>query len=85
MRVRCQLRWSGDVDEYCLWWYADRPMFVRTLTMDVREIVRDQRGKAYVQVFLGSVDSLVLDAEDGYLSLRLDRWVVQGQGAIAIW
>ncbi|MFD4639618.1 hypothetical protein ACFWN2_20055 [Lentzea sp. NPDC058436] len=85
VRVRCQLRWSGDIDDHCLWWYADRPMFVRTLTMDLKEIVRDQSRKAYVQVFLGSVGSLVLDAENGYLSLRLDRWVVQGQGAIAIW
>lgn len=65
---------------------ADRPMSNRTLTMDMRELVRDQGKKVHEQVFLGSVDSLMLDAEDeGHLSLRLDRWVVQGQGVVAVW
>ncbi|MDX8032811.1 hypothetical protein SK803_21555 [Lentzea sp. BCCO 10_0856] len=85
VRVRQHLRWSQDIAEHFSWWYADRPMFVRTLTMDMRELVRNQGLKVFVQVFLGSVENLMLDAEDGYLSLRLDRWVVQGQGAVAVW
>ena len=86
VRVRYHSRWSQDIDERFIWWYADRPMFIRTLTIDMRELMRDHRRRAtYVQVFLGSVGSLMLDAEDGYLSLRLDRWVVQGQGIAATW
>ncbi|NGY61442.1 hypothetical protein G7043_21180 [Lentzea sp. NEAU-D13] len=85
VRVRHHLRWSQDIAEHFSWWYADRPMFVRTLTMDMRELVRNQGLKVFVQVFLGSVENLMLDAEDGYLSLRLDRWVVQGQGAVVVW
>lgn len=85
VRVRYHLRWSGDTSEHCLWWYADRTMFVRNVTLDMKELVRAQAVKPQAQVFLGSAGSLILDVEDGYVSLRLDRWVVQGQGVIAVW
>lgn len=28
---------------------------------------------------------LMLDAKEGHLLLRLDRWLVQGQGVVAVW
>lgn len=31
------------------------------------------------------IDSLMLDAKEGHLLLRLDRWLVQGQGVVAVW
>ncbi|ANZ35747.1 hypothetical protein BBK82_06290 [Lentzea guizhouensis] len=85
VRVRQYSHFSQDLAVPGVWWYADRPMFVRSLTMDIRELVRERGKKVHMQVFLGSVDSLVLDADEGYLSLKLDRWVVQGQGVIANW
>jgi hypothetical protein len=85
VRIRYQFRWWQDISEHFSWWYAGRPLFIRTLTVDVRELMRDHRRRAFVQVFLGTVDTLMLDADDGYLSLRLDRWVVQGQGVAAVW
>ncbi|SES11749.1 hypothetical protein SAMN05216188_12283 [Lentzea xinjiangensis] len=59
-------------------------MFIRTLTVDVRA-VRDPNREIHVQAFLGGVASLMLDTAEGHLSLSLDRWVVQGQGVVAVW
>ncbi|MFD5829760.1 hypothetical protein [Lentzea sp. NPDC060358] len=85
VRVRQHSRWSQDIAVPGVWWYADRPMFVRTVTLDMRELVRVHARKVWAQVFLGSADTLVLDDNEGHLSLQLDRWVVQGQGVIANW
>lgn len=85
VRVRQHSQWSQDLAVPGLWWYAARPMFVRTLTMDMRELVRACGKKVWVQVFLGSADSLMLDDHEGHLALRLDRWLVQGQGVISNW
>lgn len=85
VRVRQHSQWSQDLAVPGIWWYADRPMFVRSLTLDTRELVRVSGKKVWVQAFLGSVDSLMLDDHEGHLALRLDRWLVQGQGVIANW
>lgn len=85
VRVRHYYRWSQTIGEHFLFWSAGRPMFVRTITMDMRELVQGQGQEVFVQPFLGGVDSLMLDVKEGHLLLRLDRWVVQGQGVIAVW
>ncbi|MFD4674484.1 hypothetical protein ACFWNN_32510 [Lentzea sp. NPDC058450] len=85
VRVRHYYRWSQTLEEHFLFWSASRPMFVRTVTMDMRELVQGHEREVFVQPFLDGVDSLVLDAKDGHLLLRLDRWLVQGQGVAAIW
>jgi hypothetical protein len=83
--VRHHFRWTQKLDEHFIYWYADRPMFISSLTVDVRETMREQYREVWVQAHLGGVDSLMLDAAEGYLSLRLNRWVVQGHGVTAIW
>jgi hypothetical protein len=85
VRVRQHFRWTQKLDEPFIYWYADRPMFVSSLTVDVREVKRDRQGGVWVQAHLAGVDSLMLDATEGYLSLRLNRWVVQGHGVTAVW
>ncbi|MFI6097902.1 hypothetical protein ACIA8G_20275 [Lentzea sp. NPDC051213] len=85
VRVRYHYHWSQDLDQRFVYWAADRPMFMRTITLDVRELVRDEERQVWVQGFLGGVDSMVLDANDGHVSLSLDRWIVQGQGIVAVW
>ncbi|MCX2951009.1 hypothetical protein [Lentzea sp. NEAU-D7] len=85
VRVRHHFRWTQKLDEHFIYWYADRPMFISSLTVDVRETMRKQYREVWVQAHLGGVDSLMLDADEGYLSLRLNRWVVQGHGVTAIW
>ncbi|SDG23952.1 hypothetical protein SAMN05216553_106334 [Lentzea fradiae] len=85
VRVRQHAHWSQDLEVPGAWWYADRPMFARTITFDMRELVRVCRKKVWIQVFIGSVDTLILDDNEGYLALRLDKWIVQGQGVIANW
>lgn len=86
VRVRYHYYWSQDLDQHFIFWAADRPSFIRTLTLDLRELVRDREQQVWVQVFLGSLDSLLLDdANDGHLSLNLNRWVVEGQGVVAVW
>ena len=85
VRVRHYYRWTQTVGEHFLFWSASRPMFVRSITMDMRELVQKHGQEVFVQPFLDGVDSLVLDTKEGHLLLRLDRWVVQGQGVVAIW
>ncbi|RAS64970.1 hypothetical protein C8D87_105465 [Lentzea atacamensis] len=85
VHVRHYYRWTQTIGEHFLFWSAGRPMFVRTITMDLRELVQGNQREVFVQPFLDTVDSLVLDAKDGHLMLRLDRWLVRGQGVVAIW
>lgn len=85
VRVRQYFHWSQDLREPFIYWYADRPMFVRSITVDVRELLRTGKREVFVHAFLGGLDSLILDTDEGYLSTRLDRWVVQGQGVVAVW
>ncbi|MFC3896976.1 hypothetical protein ACFOWZ_36330 [Lentzea rhizosphaerae] len=86
VRVRYHYHWSQDLDEHFVYWAADRPMFVRTITLDMRELVTRQDCRVWVKTFLGGVDSLVLDnTSDGHTSLSLDRWIVEGQGVVAVW
>lgn len=85
VRLRNRFHWSQDLSEHFIYWGADRPMFINTLTVDVRDLVSDSEKQVAVQVFLGDVEALLLDADEGHLSLRLDRWVVQGQGVVAVW
>ncbi len=85
VRVRYYFRWSQTLAEHFFYWSANRPMFVRTVTMDLRELLHGHEREVFVQPFLDGVDSFMLDAKDGHLLLRLDRWVVQGQGVVAIW
>ncbi len=37
------LQWYQDLAEHFIYWVADRPMFISTLTVDVRELVLEQR------------------------------------------
>jgi hypothetical protein len=85
VRLRNRFRWKQDLSEHFVYWVADRPMFISTLSVDVRELVRDSERQVAVQVFLSDVESLLLDADEGHLSLRLDRWILQGQGVVAVW
>lgn len=85
VRVRQYFRWSQDLSEHFIYWYADRPTFVRSITVDVRELLRNGAQDVVVHAFLGGLGSLMLDANEGHLSTRLDRWVVQGQGVVAVW
>lgn len=85
VRVRQYFHWSQAIEEPFIYWCADRPMFIRSLTVDVRELLRIGKREVFVYAFLGGLDSLMLDTDEGYLSTRLDRWVVQGQGVIAVW
>lgn len=85
VRLRNRFHWSQDLAEHFVYWVADRPMFISALTVDVRELVRHSERQVAVQVFLGDVESLLLDADEGHLSLRLDRWIAQGQGVVAVW
>ena len=85
VQVRYHYSWSQDLDQHFVYWAADRPLFIRELTLDLRELVRDRGRPVSVQVFLGSVDSLLLDANEGHLSLSLNRWIVEGQGVMAVW
>ena len=85
VRVRHYYRWTQTIGEHFLFWSASKPMFVRSITMDMRELVQKHDQEVFVQPFLDGVDSLMLDAKEGHLLLRLDRWVVQGQGVVAIW
>jgi hypothetical protein len=45
----------------------------------------DARPELFDVSTLADTASFEEDAEDGCLSLRLDRWLVQGQGAMAVW
>ena len=85
IRVRQYFRWSQDLKEHFIYWSADRPMFIRSITVDVRELLRIVERGVVVHAFLGGLDSLMLDTDEGHLSTRLDRWVVQGQGVMAVW
>lgn len=85
VRVRQYFHWSQDLKEHFIYWYADRPMFIRSITVDVRELLRTGERDVVVHAFLGGLDSLMLDTDEGHLSTRLDRWVVQGQGVVAVW
>jgi hypothetical protein len=85
VRVRQYFHWSQDLKEHFIYWYADRPMFIRSITVDVRELLRIGKREVVVHAFLGGLDSLMLDTDEGHLSTRLDRWVVQGQGVVAVW
>lgn len=85
VRVHHYSRWVQELDDRFVYWAADRPTYVRTLTLDFRELVHASGRRVWAQPFLGSSDSLMLDAEEGHLSLRLDRWIVEGQGVVAIW
>jgi hypothetical protein len=85
VRVRQYFHWSQDLREHFIYWCADRPMFIRSITVDVRELLRIGEREVVVHAFLGGLGSLMLDTDEGYLSTRLDRWVVQGQGVVAVW
>ncbi|GHH47526.1 hypothetical protein [Lentzea cavernae] len=85
VRVRQYFYWSQDLSEHFIYWCADRPMFVRSITVDVRELLRAGRREVVVHAFLGGMESLMLDTDQGHLSTTLDRWLVQGQGVVAIW
>jgi hypothetical protein len=84
VRVRYHYHWSQDLDQHFVYWAADRPMFLRTVILDMRELVSRHECQVWVKAFLG-VDSLVLDTSDGHTSLSLDRWIVEGQGVVAVW
>ncbi|WP_112265355.1 hypothetical protein [Lentzea terrae] len=84
VRLSVHTRWSQALSEHFIYWFADRPMFLRTLTVDVRAVLEPER-EVHVQEFLGGVGSLMRDVGDGHLALSPDRWVVQGQGVIAVW
>lgn len=85
VRVRYHYHWSQDLDQRFVYWATDRPMFIRTITLDMRELVTRLECRVWVKAFLGGADSLVLDTSDGHTSLSLDRWIVEGQGVAAIW
>ena len=54
-------------------------------TAEVKASFNNGERDVVVHAFLGGLDSLMLDADEGHLSTRLDRWVVQGQGVVAVW
>jgi hypothetical protein len=85
VRVRYHYHWSQDLDQRFVYWAADRPMFIRTITLDLRELVSRYDRPVWVKPFFGGADSLVLDTSDGHNSLSLDRWIVEGQGVVAVW
>jgi hypothetical protein len=63
VRLSVHTRWSQALSEHFIYWFADRPMFLRTLTVDVRAVLEPER-EVHVQEFLGGVGSLMRDAGD---------------------
>ena|SRR5947209_8399222 len=83
-QFRIDTTWEADPSIRFFFWRADRPMFVRQLTFDARRVAAEGQSVNF-QSFLGAVDDLLIDIREGFAVVRLDAWVLEGNGAVMLW
>jgi hypothetical protein len=59
-------------------------MFLRQLTFDARRVVAEGQVVIF-QPFLGSMADLLIDVREGLAVVKLDAWVLEGNGAVMLW
>lgn len=84
-KVRAEYYFDMDLSEHFVYWFADRPMFLRQMTIDVHEVAAHLGKLVRFQVFMGDSDSIAVDVRDARLSLKVDRWILDGHGVAAVW
>lgn len=84
-KVRAEYKFDVDYSEHFLYWYADRPMFLRQITVDANSVTLVSGRKVRFQLFVPDSESSVVDIHDSHLSMKLDKWLLDGHGVAAIW
>ena len=84
-KVRAEYFFEISYGEHFIYWYADRPMFVRQIIIDANTIAMASGHPVRFQLFLADSESSVVDIHESRLSMKLDKWLLDGHGAIAIW
>lgn len=68
------------------YWIADRPMFVREISIGLIGLTGIDRIQFEVLSFLGSVEDIgELNLDKGKISIHVDHWLLRGQGICVIW
>lgn len=70
-------------DGYCFW-LADRPTFLNTIVFDVSAFSLREGETFTLQPCLRATGYEPLPAE-GVFTIRVEKWVVRGQGALLLW
>ncbi|MCS7476014.1 hypothetical protein ACFFQW_08445 [Umezawaea endophytica] len=84
-KVRAEYKFDINYDEHFLYWYADRPMFLRQITVDANSVALVSGHKVRFQLFVADSESSIVDIHDSRLSMKLDKWLLDGHGVAAIW
>lgn len=67
-------------------WVADRPLFLRDITIDVSAFPGRDKLEFDLIPFLGSVDDIgPSDFRAGEVVVHVNRWLVRGQGICLLW
>jgi hypothetical protein len=70
-------------DGYC-YWLADRPTFVKTITFDASAMSLREGERFTLQPCLRATAHEPPEQENVF-TIRIDSWIVRGQGALLIW
>jgi hypothetical protein len=70
-------------EHYCFW-IADRPSYVRRITLDFSRFTLHDRDRPHLHPFLGTVSHEIKDS-DGAYDILLENWLVKDQGVMLIW
>lgn len=84
-KVRAKYKLTIPYTEHFIYWCADRPMFVRQLTVDASSIASFSGHQVRFQLFIAGSESTALDTHESKLSIKPNKWLLDGHGVAAIW
>ena len=83
-RLRINIRQSQSARINNVWWLSDRPIEVRSLQLDARQIAALGKEMSLV-LFMGMSKPSDSEIEPGFWQLKTARWLVTGQGIMLFW
>lgn len=84
-KIRAEYRFEMSLDEHFVYWCTDRPMFIRQLTVDANSVAATIGRPVRFQLFIGESETVPVDIVGSRLAVRVDRWVLDGHGIVAVW
>ncbi len=83
-RVELTLKSRMDRRDHYCFWLADRPTFLRAIIFDAAGMALREGEKFTLQPCLRAT-AYEPEVRDNEYEIRVDAWIVRGQGALLIW